>query len=671
MRLFELVISYKSNRHQTFRTNQHSLSGSQILRCDDYRLEVEIEGNASWKVTLSPTSPIQIESAHLMAKIDSPTASVLTNGYQTWTESGEFSAATRLPGLNPVTGLINKRRQLASYGDYLFCEYSGKRGHFHSYSYACLRFPSQQFLLGSLIEDSGFTIFHFDTPANLIRIERDCPQIAENASRVLFNIALMTGPTQHAVFARYFDKLSASLMNTGTTTGWTSWYNYYTGINEAIILENLATFCDHDIPIDIFQIDDGYQQAVGDWLIANSKFPNGMDYIAGQIHDAGYDAGLWLAPFIAESASDLVKHHPDWLLRNDQNEPVVAGHSSLWSGRFFALDFYHEEVRDYLQTVFSTMLDTWQFDMLKLDFLYAVALHPPPHKSRGEVMREAMTFLRQLAGDKRLLGCGVPLASAFGLVDYCRVSADVGLKWEYKILSDLIRYRERVSTYAALRSTLARHQLNQRAFANDPDVFILREENVQMSPQQKHTLFVINLICGDLLFTSDNIGLYDDDTMRLYLSQFPLRPRDIIDIQDQDNLFTITFRSHGRGYLVFANLGKKERTVNIPDGNYYEAGRAITDATLTLLPYQTRILLQSAGADYEVLGSTLHLFAGMEIEEMEHLENSLRLRHSAEVRNSGLIILRVPDNLRQLIVNGETLTCKQQDGANIVEVIFN
>ena len=38
-------------------------------------------------------------------------------------------------------------------------------------------------------------------------------------------------------------------------------------ITEEIILENLNHFTRHDIKIDTFQIDDGYQNAVGDWLV--------------------------------------------------------------------------------------------------------------------------------------------------------------------------------------------------------------------------------------------------------------------------------------------------------------------------------------------------------------------------------------------------------------------
>ena len=47
-------------------------------------------------------------------------------------------------------------------------------------------------------------------------------------------------------------------------------------------------------------------------------------------------------------------------------------------------------------------------------------------------MADAMDFLRECAGDAMILGCGVPLASAFGKVEYCRIGCDVSLDWNDK-----------------------------------------------------------------------------------------------------------------------------------------------------------------------------------------------------------------------------------------------
>ncbi|MEE1757743.1 alpha-galactosidase, partial [Streptomyces sp. SP18BB07] len=49
-------------------------------------------------------------------------------------------------------------------------------------------------------------------------------------------------------------------------TVWCSWYEYFTSVTEDDIHENLRAIDTLDLPIDVVQIDDGYQSALGDWL---------------------------------------------------------------------------------------------------------------------------------------------------------------------------------------------------------------------------------------------------------------------------------------------------------------------------------------------------------------------------------------------------------------------
>ena len=98
-------------------------------------------------------------------------------------------------------------------------------------------------------------------------------------------------------------------------------------------------------------------------------------------------------------------------MKNKNGKIPFASHN--WGG-FYALDIYNKEVRQYLKEVFDTVLNVWGYDMVKLDFLYACCIIPFNGKSRGEIMCDAMDLIRELCGDKLILGCGVPLAPAFG-----------------------------------------------------------------------------------------------------------------------------------------------------------------------------------------------------------------------------------------------------------------
>ena len=107
----------------------------------------------------------------------------------------------------------------------------------------------------------------------------------------------------------------------------------------------------------------------------------------------------------------------------------------------------------YVKTVFRTVIDDWGFSFVKLDFLYAACMTGAHGFSRGELMGRAMDFLRETVGDGKILGCGVPLASAFGVVDYCRIGCDVSLDW------DGSPAWRRITSYNVCYTKLLRQQL--------------------------------------------------------------------------------------------------------------------------------------------------------------------------------------------------------------------
>lgn len=530
---------------------------------------------------------------------------IFCNGFQSWTTSKEYRPDEKIRNLS---GLI---KPFARYsGDYMYFKHKSRKGMLHSWTYTYIRYADDSVMfLGSVNEYSGFTLFRYNTGAGELFIEKDvkCQVLSPGASTILLDMFTMKG-TDNDVFDAYSGVFKENITRKAKkegiilpehirepATGWTSWYNYYTGITEKIILDNLAEFKKRNIPIQFFQIDDGYQQAVGDWTIENHKFPKGMGYISERIHQAGYKSGLWLAPFICEQKSDLYKNHKDWLLKDFKGKPVKAGYNPLWSGNFYALDMYNPDFRTYLKTVFDTIYNNWKFDMVKVDFLYAACISAPYDKTRGEVMTDAMLLLRQISGDKIILGCGVPLGPAFDIVDYCRIGSDVHLRWEHNILKAL-HVRERLSTWNALTSTIARRQLTGRFFRNDPDVFILRRGSHHLSKRQQNCLFLINNMFGDLLFTSDNISTYDSTTFNTYFSSFPLVKRADIKVKVvEDDRYIV--RSGGKmcNYRTMMNLTNKKWKICLSEGksfNRHTGKETGKPETIILKPYQIIFFLK-------------------------------------------------------------------------------
>ncbi len=465
--------------------------------------------NGRLTVDLCPKEKISFKTFKITFDYDFKSSSkIFVNGYQSWTDSREYAVNEKMDLLNIVNEFalktsINKNTGLGRSGDLFFCKHPKNPGEFYGYSYGYVRLGSCVDLFASLSERSGYTIIRFDVNNKKITVEKDLQGVEYSAKETVVDFVNIKGEYDK-VFDRWFELMHIECRQKERMCGYTTWYNYYGNINEEIVERDLNSISKLDDKIDIFQIDDGYQKAIGDWLNTNvARFPNSMKHTADLIHGYNMKAGLWLAPFGATKQSFIYKEHPDWLVKDENGKPVLAG--ANW-GRFYAVDFLNDEAAKYIRHVFDVVLNQWGFDMVKLDFLYAACITPRNNKSRGQLMCEAMDFIRDCVGDKLILGCGVPLMPAFGKVDFCRVGADVCLDWRFNKMG----VREDVSTANTVNCTVFRRGLNGRGFMNDPDVFLLRDENTKLTFEQRKLLAQINSVFGSLLFVSDNVANYNE-----------------------------------------------------------------------------------------------------------------------------------------------------------------
>ena len=464
--------------------------------------------------TLRPVRPIEVKKFY----VDIPYSYregqfCFVNGYQSWTDSREYpidskmTTFTRLAEFS-IKNVFMKNSGLGRAGDSFINRYPRKKGEFYGYSYGYLRQGDEVDLFASLGERNGYTIVRFDVKGGYVRFEKDLEGVTFDGESPILEAAVLNGGYDE-VFDRWFDLMGIECRGS-RKSGYTTWYNYYGGITEEIVDRDLKALSALKEKVDIFQIDDGHQRCIGEWLNTDrSKFPSGMKATADKIHDAGLLAGLWLAPFAATKNSFIYIVHRDWLVCYDKGRPYPAGPN--W-GTFYAIDFYNKDAAAYIKKVFDTVLGEWGYDMVKLDFLYAACVLPMRGKSRGQIMCEAMDFIRECVKDKMILGCGVPLMPAFGKVDFCRIGADVSLGWQFR--KHMIR--EDVSTPNTVCCTIFRRGLNGRAFLNDPDVFLLRDSNIGMTFEQRKLLAKINGLFGDLLFVSDNVAEYNREQAEVF-----------------------------------------------------------------------------------------------------------------------------------------------------------
>lgn len=496
------------------------------------------------------------------------------NGYQAWTTSREFSKNDKFDGLIEVAKISKFTAHFVGLsGDYHFASY-GEKGKFHGYTYCYFREKGENEikLYGSRSERKGFTVFEVDMNDEKFTIRKDVEGLKLKAGQEyeMFDIAIIEGDMNKVMDKYFFDFVGCKKPAIKHLSGYTSWYNYFQNIDEKIILRDLDGLDRASEEVSIFQVDDGYQAAVGDWLITDhKKFPNGMKYIADKIHAKGYKAGIWLAPFSAQCNSIIAKKHPEWLLRHKRNGKKMLGCQG-WGGAY-TLDIYHPEVRTYIKKVFDTILNVWGFDMVKLDFLYSQCIEPRNGKTRGEIMCDGVDLLREACGDKWILGCGVPLGACMGIFDACRISCDVNKNWKFELKKSLninsivtcVRTNaEMPSSQNAITNTIFRNHLDGRAFCNDPDVFFLRDINIGYNMEQKLLHGKVNSVCGNVLFVSDNAGDFDDERIE-YLKEF-FRDKDYrvkFAEFESDDVIRLDFSEDGVDKTLRLNLDSGESNI--------------------------------------------------------------------------------------------------------------
>jgi alpha-galactosidase len=297
--------------------------------------------------------------------------------------------------------------------------------------------------------------------------------------------------------------------------GWCSWYHYFHDVTEADLDHNLALA--DSWPFDVFQLDDGYQAAIGDWLITNDKFPSDVGSIADRIAAAGRTPGIWIAPFLAAPDSVVATEHPEWLATFPDGSPLITMFNPPWGGGMggfmFGLDTTHPEVIEHLEGLARTLVDVG-FDYLKLDFTFSPAydgVWHDPSKTPAQRVRAGYDAIRRGAGDAFLLGCGSPQSNVVGVVDGNRIGPDVAPSWPIEAKTEpLAGYRgSQPSTRNAWFNTAARSFMHRRLWLNDPDCLMLRSAETELTAEQMRTWALAVGVSGGMALVSDDLALVD------------------------------------------------------------------------------------------------------------------------------------------------------------------
>jgi hypothetical protein len=252
---------------------------------------VDLDGwpaTAGWTVANRSSAPVAVRSVALVGRlhgVEGPLR-LLRHGYQSWSET---SVATLGVDQDPsqAEGSIRLVR-----GMHHADEEVAAAGELRSELVTVLAGAGRLLLVGF---DGGHrhdgTIRVRPTPEGPeVRIEAFLggAHLNHGEHRRLHRVVIDEGVEPAELLEGWAGRVgsaAAARISAPYQVGWCSWYHYFHGVTEADLRANLARA--DDWPFDVFQLDDGFQPAIGDWLTTPSGFRRDSTRIAADIASAG------------------------------------------------------------------------------------------------------------------------------------------------------------------------------------------------------------------------------------------------------------------------------------------------------------------------------------------------------------------------------------------------
>lgn len=261
--------------------------------------------------------------------------------------------------------------------------------------------------------------------------------------------------------------------------GWCSWYCYGSNINEEKILDNARWVAsDKQLSLNYILVDGGWARW-GDWLEEDrNKFPNGMKPLSMAIKKMGLKPGIWTSPFLVDPQSNLARKHPDWLVRKKGR--LIDGFKLTPFDKFFfyrkwILDIKNNSVLDYLNDCIARLVEERGFELLKLDFLYAIYFDPRLSTLEADsFFRSFLLRIKLKYPNVYTIASGCPLVPAVGVVDSMRIGPDTVLGPFFNFLP-IMKLFDRYHLQESVMGRIRRRLWTKSLWNIDPDAFVCRD----------------------------------------------------------------------------------------------------------------------------------------------------------------------------------------------------
>jgi len=469
----------------------------------------------------------------------------LMNNWQSWGPTQAMSPGERLAGLD---------ERMADYSRFVFSPVPDEAARALLSDYFI---GGRAFLAGFLssrIAHPYFAVEGAEIAGYLDYFGTDLPGTA-----LLEPLVVLSGEPLERLLERYADLAAGEnrvRLTAENPVGWSSWYQYFTGLTPAGVEKNLK-LARAGYSFDVFQIDDGYEADIGDWLRTKPGFGDLGD-LARMIRRAGFKAGIWTAPFSASNSSELFRRHPDWFVREQDGEtgrPVVSYRN--WGRDIYGLDTTRPEALAWLRDTF-TELRRMGFEYFKVDFLFSAATPGRRFRPATPILayRKGLAAIREAVGSDFILGCGAPLLPSIGFVDGMRVGEDTAPFWD-PAKSGVQGPNARI----AIKNPILRWFMHRRWWLNDPDCLLLRDRDINLSANERALYARAAGALDAMLIDSDDLDLVPPEGKALFEEAVALQGGRVhVDGVLEDDLYVITSEGGPAGRIRMAvNLSDSDR----------------------------------------------------------------------------------------------------------------
>lgn len=298
-----------------------------------------------------------------------------------------------------------------------------------------------------------------------------------------------------------------------------SWHYFAGHIDEAMLEAEVSAIRARNIPAEVYQLDGGWYEDIGNWVAHRTKFPHGMKKAADTIRAAGMIPGIWLSPFIICEESPAALAHPEWRLRNRNGEVVPFRCSRPCA----ALDLSIPEVLDFIEQSFRNLREMG-FTFFKADFTQALFVDPNPAprdktKNILECFRDGLLAIRRGIGEESFFNlCGGHVGAAMGIADSQRTGHDTYARWQSDNPSP---------AWHRIRQTMFRSWMGKWRL-NDPDAIAIRISDRRlddtphgalslgdMNEDEARTMVLHQFLAGGAVAFGENCRTLEDARLRM------------------------------------------------------------------------------------------------------------------------------------------------------------